>query len=99
MVMGCCEGNRNGEEQAWAVSFSGGGRGPCKQGLEGEKEPTGKIPTLMGPCQGDAAARLKAQGQHILGEGSGVGVGGRWRRLSIKGAMVSLSGALPRTAL
>lgn len=63
--MGCCEGNRNGEEQAWAISFSGGGRGPCNQGLEGEKEPTGKIPTLMGPCQGDAAARLKAQGQHI----------------------------------
>ena len=37
----------------------------CNQGLEGEKEPTGKIPTLMGPCQGDAAARLKAQGQHM----------------------------------
>lgn len=65
VVMGCCEGSRNGEEQVWAVSFSGGGRGPCNQGLEGGEGANRKIPTLMGPCQGDAAGRPKAQGQRI----------------------------------
>lgn len=66
VVMGCCEGSRNGEEQVWAVSFSGGGRGPCNQGLEGgegakeDSHPDGSLPGRRSrSSEGSGSAHLR----------------------------------------
>lgn len=67
--MESCEGNA-GRSMSGAPPRAGWarascGRGTFNQGLEGEKEPTRKVPALVDTGQGDRAAHLKAAGWHI----------------------------------